>query len=156
MASLTCLPPELIVGVAHWLHIEELTGDLSAFAATGRYYHDLVTPILFSRYGDRAVKWVARFGGINILEKAACYARNLGCLVNPEHFELDDPRWPGGTGEPLHLAALCGQDEVVNWLLDHGASTTALSEGTCDCDMYFGVASSAGLGMVLDPATSVE
>ena len=136
MASLGCLPPELILEIANWLLHNVDLHSLACFSAVSRSLHGLVTPVLYTDFGAIAFEWAAQHGSIATLERAIRYADDEMDLINPGNFvsSLEHPLLQGDDdADPLHIAAKYGQDNVVTWLLDHGADITASSRGLCDC-----------------------
>ncbi len=138
MASLARLPPELILEIANWLLLDGDPYPLACFSAASRSLHGLVTSVLYTDYGLDAFQWAAQHGRIATLERAIRYVDDEMDLISPDtyFFNLKHNFSFEYEGDPLHVAAKFGQDEVVTWLLDRGANITAPCLGLCDCSYF--------------------
>ncbi|KAK3493677.1 ankyrin repeat-containing domain protein [Neurospora crassa] len=141
------LPHELHLTIyQHLLDItriarEDRTSTLLSLAQTSRHIRATYEPILFRQDGnpDRAMRWGAYHGLIPLMEKALTHGASVKAEgphpLGPEYtFPTKTGIFTGpAKGSPLHFAAMNGQNDAVDWLLDHGASLHEPSKNLCKC-----------------------
>lgn len=150
MASLDKLPTELIQQIAMDLDSPQ---DRVALSRVSKTLFVNVLPVLYRHHSStlEAVKWAAEKGRLDILEAAVRYSENVADMLNslPPSWPycpclypgLEDCPHPRPTdtykyATPLHVAAYHGQDEVVKFLLAHGAAINAMSLNYCPCNYH--------------------
>ncbi|KAK3366426.1 ankyrin repeat-containing domain protein [Podospora didyma] len=145
MARFRSLPPELVLEIGGWL---EDHFSLAALVRTNSVCRDLLKPILYTRYGQKAVRWSVESGRLDVIKYALSYAKTdeeKARLVNGRmYFEDEDDDLMGWAifrdnydlepfTTPLHAACSKGLDDIVTCLLDNGAEMDATSNAWCDC-----------------------
>lgn len=143
MASLSCLPDEIIILIAEACDVP----GKARLARSNRRLNELTTGVLH-RYsvqeeGNSAMYWAAEHGHIRTLQRMrSCGAElNDSCgsrlpMVHRRFFpnpSLYHSRNSVGF-LPLHVAARFGQDAVVQWLLKNGARIESLAQSLCGCN----------------------
>lgn len=142
MASLSCLPDEIIILVAEACDVP----GKARLARSNRRLNELATEVLH-RYsvqeeGNSAMYWAAEHGHIRTLQRMRSCGAELNDssgsrlpIVYRRFF-----RYPAGYYSrdsvgflPLHVAAKFGQDAVVQWLLKNGARIESLAQSLCGC-----------------------
>lgn len=107
----------------------------SALAQTSKWLHYLVIPILYKRHIKdglcSALFWAAKVGELGTLKYLLHYGADLNAIGS---VEPDEMAW----GRAVHYAARGGHDEVVAWLLEHGAKLNVPSGGLCACTDHQG------------------
>lgn len=142
MASLSCLPDEIIILIAEACDVS----GKACLARSNRRLNELTTEVLH-RYsvqeeGNSALYWAAEHGHIRTLQRM----RSCGAELNDSSGSrlpivfLRFFRYPAGYYSrdsvgflPLHVAARFGQDAVVQWLLKNGARIESLAQSLCGC-----------------------
>ncbi|KAG8157806.1 hypothetical protein KVR01_012468 [Diaporthe batatas] len=142
---LSRLPAELLCLVVENGSLS--TGDLAALAATCRRCYILANPILYQKHlkenAGIALIWAVergRFGTITrLLENGADINDDGMFWAYVEQKETLDAwnvvfDWnPLSIFTPLALAAALGSDNMVTFLLDHGADVEQPGKGLCTC-----------------------
>ncbi|KAK4224526.1 ankyrin repeat-containing domain protein [Podospora fimiseda] len=126
MAWFYDLPTELVLDIGDLLDRK----DLVSLVATSKQNRARLTSVLYRRDvpEGRALVWAAKKGQIETLEIAL---NNNGKL---NHLFERNAEFPvGARGTPLHFAAMYGQCDAIDWLLDHGADAEIGSRRLCTC-----------------------
>lgn len=142
MASLSCLPDEIIILIAEACGVP----GKACLARSNRRLNELTTGVLH-RYsvqeeGNSAMYWAAEHGHIRTLQRM----RSCGAELNDSsgsrlpivyrRFFRNPSLYHSRNSVgflPLHVAARFGQDATVQWLLKNGARIESLAQSLCGC-----------------------
>ncbi|KAF5022044.1 hypothetical protein F66182_5927 [Fusarium sp. NRRL 66182] len=138
--TLGSLPPELVTSIAPFCN----TQQLASLALVNHVFHDIFNPHLYrynALYDDpakAAVRWAAKSGSLNTLKLAFAQGADINHRgpAKEEHYQ----HLPHHTSRPrvvyaapLHLAIVHHFEDIVRWLLDHGARLDVPAYRLCDC-----------------------
>ncbi|KAK4222899.1 ankyrin repeat-containing domain protein [Podospora fimiseda] len=134
--------------------------DLASLSRVNRRLHSLFTNDLYNRHGLLAVPWACQKPSLATLKALLRESESrewaLACLTGPIPLDLvlqnntlvklddiDHHDWRQSddadalsvqwSATPLHLACGGGHDDIVEFLLDYGASMEAASDWYCEC-----------------------
>ncbi|KAK4221144.1 ankyrin repeat-containing domain protein [Podospora fimiseda] len=156
MQSFNNLPTELILDIAEIL---DNGFDWSRLSRTSTRLHHIINPILYHRFAHRAIRWGVEQNQLSTIKLALQHGKldpaealneeqDLKCSDNNADWRdwgrarremealagLDEPSTQGVWKTTLlHLACASGHNEVVGFLMDHGARLDAPSMHLCAC-----------------------
>ncbi|KAL6361924.1 hypothetical protein LRP88_05406 [Fusarium phalaenopsidis] len=130
--SFASLPTELLEEVAKHCDGQQL----ASFAQVNRKLYAIFNPRLYQHSiandspSQECVRWAVEYGSLNTLKYAISQGADInGSCAITERYVLS-----GMSSTPLHIATANGFHEIVQWLLDNGASLHEPSVKLCECD----------------------
>lgn len=130
--SFASLPTELLEEVAKHCDGQQL----ASFAQVNRKLYAIFNPRLYQHSiandspSQECVRWAVEYGSLNTLKYAISQGADInGSCAITERYVLS-----GMSSTPLHIATANGFHEIVQWLLDNGASLHEPSVNLCECD----------------------
>ncbi|KAL2690020.1 hypothetical protein Neosp_004088 [[Neocosmospora] mangrovei] len=109
---------------------------LASLAQVNRHFYAIFNPLLYQHSiandspSQECVRWAVEYGELNTLK----YAISQGADINGSCAVTERYVHSGMSSTPLHVATANSFHEMVQWLLDNGASLHEPSFGLCGCD----------------------
>ena len=131
--SFASLPTELLEEVGKYCDGQQL----ASFTQVNRKLYVIFNPRLYQYSiandspSKECVRWAVEYGSLNTLKYAISQGADInGSCAITERYVLS-----GMSSTPLHIATANGFHEIVQWLLDNGASLHEPSVKLCKCDL---------------------
>lgn len=131
--SFASLPPELLRELGNHCDGQQL----ASFAQVNRQLYAICNPLLYQHSiandspSKECVRWAVEYNSLDTLKLAISYGADInGSCAITERYVHD-----GISSTPLHIATANGFHEMVQWLLDNGASLHEPSIELCGCDI---------------------
>ncbi|EEU47244.1 uncharacterized protein NECHADRAFT_77496 [Fusarium vanettenii 77-13-4] len=112
--------------------------QLASLAQVNRHFYAIFNPLLYKHSiandspSQECVRWAIEYGELNTLK----YAISQGADINGSCAITERYVHSGMSSTPLHVATANSFHEMVQWLLDNGASLHEPSFGLCGCDQW--------------------
>lgn len=109
---------------------------LASLAQVNRQFCAIFNPLLYQHSiandspSQECVRWAVEYGELNTLK----YAISQGADINGSCAVTERYVRSGMSSTPLHIATANGFHEIVQWLLDNGASLHQPSVELCECE----------------------